>query len=55
LFDLDGDGTITRNELKTIMDALSGESVPQDVIDYVHKEADSDGDGKPAYRSLPIL
>ena len=48
LFDEDGSGTITKEELrKTLDDIMSGtgEKLEDDEIDQIIKEADRDGDG----------
>ena len=44
MFDKDGDGFITPQELRAVMTQM-GESVTHEEVDAIIKEADSDGDG----------
>ncbi|XP_073350933.1 calcium-binding protein 5b isoform X1 [Pagrus major] len=44
-FDIDGDGSITSDELRHAMIKLLGEQTSQNEIDAVVKEADNNGDG----------
>ena len=44
VFDRDGTGTISRDELKDVMKSL-GEDLTEDEIDEMLKLADKDGDG----------
>lgn len=44
-FDLDGDGSITSDELKHAMIKLLGKHTSKSEIDAVVKEADDNGDG----------
>ncbi|KAI9288547.1 hypothetical protein BC943DRAFT_316831 [Umbelopsis sp. AD052] len=44
-FDADKSGTISREELKNVMDSLN-EHLTEDEIDEMIREADKDGDGK---------
>ena len=48
LFDKDGSGSITRDEIKEAFRSViadTGEELPEDEIDYMIKEFDVDGDG----------
>jgi calmodulin len=45
VFDRDGTGTISREELRAVMISL-GESLTEKDIDEMLKEADTDGDGQ---------
>jgi calmodulin len=45
MFDVDGSGTIDREELRTVAASL-GEVFTDDDIDELIKAADSDGDGE---------
>ena len=44
VFDRDGSGTISADELRQVMKSL-GENLTEDEIDEMLKEADSNGDG----------
>jgi len=44
VFDMDGDGFITKHELKTVMTTL-GEEIDDDTIDLMIEGVDTDGDG----------
>lgn len=44
-FDVDGDGSITTEELRSAMSKLLGKQVNYQEIDAIVKEADHDGDG----------
>jgi Ca2+-binding EF-hand superfamily protein len=44
VFDRDGDGVITIDELRTTMKKL-GESMPDDELEKIFKDADANGDG----------
>ncbi|KAM8723528.1 calcium-binding protein 5b [Acanthopagrus latus] len=44
-FDIDGDGSITSDELRNAMIKLLGEQTSQNEIEAVVKEADNNGDG----------
>lgn len=44
-FDIDGDGSITSEELRHAMIKLLGEKASKNEIDAVVKEADNNGDG----------
>lgn len=44
-FDIDGDGSITSEELRYAMIKLLGEKASKNEIDAVVKEADGNGDG----------
>ena len=44
VFDRDGDGLISGNELQHVMNSL-GENISQDEVEEMIKEADLDGDG----------
>ena len=45
VMDANGDGVVTKDELKTLLKGL-GEDVTDEVVDEMIKLADSDGDGK---------
>lgn len=45
VFDVDKDGYITKSELRQVMNRL-GESLTDEQLDAMIKEADTDGDGK---------
>ena len=45
VFDVDKDGYITKSELRQVMNRL-GESLTDEQLDAMIREADSDGDGK---------
>lgn len=45
VFDLDGDGTITKSELKHVLEVGSGAGITDAMLDDLIKEADEDGDG----------
>lgn len=45
IFDADGNGTISKDELKRVMDML-GEKLSESQIDEMMKEADINGDGE---------
>ena len=45
LFDLNGDGQISKDELKTVMGSVSGEAVNAEEIDQMFSEADTDESG----------
>ncbi|AWP18776.1 putative calcium-binding protein 5 isoform 6 [Scophthalmus maximus] len=44
-FDIDGDGSITSDELRHAMVKLLGEQTSKNEIDAVVREADNNGDG----------
>lgn len=44
-FDMDGDGVITTEELRSAMSKLMGEHMSRKEIDSIVKEADDNGDG----------
>ena len=48
VFDKDGSGTITSDELKEVMKAM-GENLTEEEIDQMIREADIDGDGEINY------
>ena len=65
IFDLDGDGFITHDELRHMMTGM-GEKLTHSEVDEIIKQADQDGDGKinleeftrmllPAHRDMPPL
>ena len=45
VFDVDKDGYITKSELRQVMNRL-GESLTDEQLDAMIREADPDGDGK---------
>jgi len=58
IFDADGSGSVTRQELvETMKDVMkgTGESIPEDDIDEIIKEADKDGNGEIGYNEFLIL
>jgi len=55
IFDADGSGSITKDELKATLATVMGntdESLPEDDIDEMIKEADIDGDGQVSYEEF---
>jgi len=52
VFDLDGDGTITKAELKTVLEVGSGAGISDAMIDDLIKEADEDGDGSISFEEF---
>jgi len=54
VFDRDGDGYISAEELGQVMSTL-GESLTQEEIDEMIREADSDGDGRVCYEEFAIM
>ena len=54
IFDIDGDGLITEDELKTTMDSL-GEPMNEKEVKAMIAEADLDGDGKINFKEFQIL
>ena len=54
VFDRDGDGYISAEELSQVMLTL-GESLTQDEIDEMIREADLDGDGKVGYDEFATM
>lgn len=54
VFDQDGDGFISSEELKSVMLTL-GETLTQDEIDEMIREADLDGDGKVCYEEFATM
>ena len=54
VFDRDGDGFISAEELSQVMLTL-GESLTQDEIDEMIREADLDGDGKVGYDEFATM
>merc|ERR1711981_192258 len=51
-FDLNGDGTITKDELKESIAAAYGETKTDEEIDEMIGEVDTDGDGKVNYEEF---
>jgi len=51
VFDVDGDGFISAEELKSVMATL-GETLTQEEIEEMIREADEDGDGKVCYEEF---
>lgn len=54
LYDEDGGGTITRDEIKKIID-LIGEDMTESEIEELVREADIDGDGEIDYKEFVRL
>ena len=54
VFDRDGDGYITKEELKEVL-RLIDEDVPEKEIDDMIDEADADGDGKVNYEEFVAI
>ncbi|KAL5499920.1 hypothetical protein EMCRGX_G011392 [Ephydatia muelleri] len=54
VFDLNGDGYISSNELGQIMGNLGEKLTPQEVDDMI-READIDGDGRISYEEFMIV
>jgi len=54
VFDQDGDGFISPEELKSVMLTL-GETLSQDEIEEMIREADLDGDGKVCYEEFATM
>lgn len=54
VFDLDGDGFITREELKIAMEMI-GEDITEDQLTQVIIMADTDHDGKINYEGMLII
>lgn len=51
IFDADGDGNISADELRQIMENL-GETLTQEEVEDMVKEADVDGDGEINYQEF---
>lgn len=51
IFDADGNGNITAEELRQIMENL-GEKLTKDEVEAMVKEADTDGDGQINYNEF---
>ena len=45
-YDEDGSGTLSMDELRTILTSLPGEALDDTEIDEIIKDADADGDGE---------
>mmetsp|Transcript_23882 Transcript_23882/g.68597 ORF Transcript_23882/g.68597 Transcript_23882/m.68597 type:complete len:155 (+) Transcript_23882:122-586(+) len=54
VFDVDGDGFITAEELRQIMEKL-GETLTDEEVDMMIEEADADGDGQVSYKEFSKL
>ena len=54
VFDRDGDGFISAEELGQVMSTL-GENLSQEEIDEMIREADLDGDGKVCYEEFATM
>ncbi|VDI64645.1 Hypothetical predicted protein [Mytilus galloprovincialis] len=54
VFDNDGNGTISSNDLRQIMTTF-GDKLPDDEIDAMIKEADSNGDGQINYIEVKVI
>ena len=55
VFDKDGDGQISREELQQVLMALLGEAVNDEELDEMIKEGDNDGDGMINYEEFVKL
>ena len=54
VFDKDGSGTISHNEMKQVMKNL-GEKLTDEEIDELIKEADKDNDGEVDYKEFVAM
>lgn len=54
VFDRDGDGFISREELSLVMNNL-GEKLSDDDVEDMIREADLDGDGKINYQEFVLI
>ena len=54
VFDIDGDGLITQDELSTTMNSL-GDPMNEQEVQAMIAEADLDGDGKINFKEFQIL
>jgi CRP-like cAMP-binding protein len=52
LFDTDGDGSVTREELKHVMETLFNTALSDEEIEGMVTEADSDGDGEVSFEEF---
>jgi calcium-binding protein CML len=55
LFDINGDGAISRQELDTVIKSVSGESLNEEQIDAMFSAADLDQTGKISYEEFVIV
>lgn len=53
-FDMDGDGEITTEELRSAMIKLMGEHMSRREIDAIVKEADDNGDGTVDFEGMMV-
>ena len=54
VFDQNGDGYVTRDELKKVMEGL-GEKLSEQEVEEMIKEVDIDGDGKINYQEFVVM
>ncbi|XP_015801341.1 calcium-binding protein 5b [Nothobranchius furzeri] len=54
-FDIDGDGAITSEELRFVMEKLLGDFTSKREIDEVVREVDNNGDGKVDFEEFVIM
>src|SRR4051794_34895581 len=56
IFDMDGDGFITKSEMENIVKELElGTDFPQDLIDQMFDEADTNKDGKISFEGKIVV
>lgn len=52
VFDVDGDGTITKEELKRVLEVGSGAGISDELVSTLIAEADEDGDGQISFEEF---